>query len=512
MKPLKELAKHSSVYMIGQILTRMASVLLLPFYTHVLTPADYGVTAILDLTAAILSTFIAGGMVSAITRHHFEDESPRFQDRVWWTGLTMVSILCCVICLPMYLGRQILADVTLGPEITDGAWFYTLTIINLGFTVVVMTMDSYLRAMKWSGLFVLISLGRLILNIGLNVYLMVGMQLGVEGLLIGNAISTGIHFAVMFTVFLKTRGAFQFDRKLANEMFRFAGPLVIAALAGMLMHEADRYFLRIWVSMEEVGIYSLAHKIGFAVHTLCLLPFLSIWHVAIYDIEKMPNSKELFGKLFGWFSSGLGILILGACLSVHPVLPLLTPDAYGPAIDLIAVVLLGFYLFAMSFMFEVPSLLTKRTKLMIPGSIVGLIVNVSANILLIPILGAWGAGWAGVLTYLSYSAAVLYYCRRADRIDYPWFSSLFHVSLLVGAFAAIRFLVFPHVNPWIQLACSVGICAAFAALFFGREGLDLAIEYLNSRRQKASGKSSGTDPEPVTSIGEIRDSETVLSP
>lgn len=494
MKPLRDLLKHSSVYMIGQILTRMASVLLLPFYTHVLTTADYGVTAILDLTAAILSTFIAGGMVSAITRHHFDDGDTGHHDKVWWTGLSMVATLSFVICLPMYFGRQVLADVTLGTEIEAGAWFYSLTIMNLWFTVVVMVLDSYLRVMKWSGLFVVISLGRLILNISLNVYLMVGMNLGVKGLLIGNLISTVLHFAIMFAVFVRSRGGYSFDRTLANDMFRFASPLVITALAGMLMHEADRYILRIWVSMDEVGVYSLAHKIGFAVHTLCLLPFLSIWHVAIYDIEKMDNAKELFGKIFDWFTAGLGILILGACLSVHPVLPLLTPDAYGPAIDLIAVVLLGFYLFAMSFMFEVPSLLTKRTKLMVPGSIVGLAVNVGANILLIPVLGAWGAGWAGVLTYLTYSASILYCCRRADKIVYPWISSLTKVGLLAVSYFVIRFYVFPVTGPWVQMAVSVGICGCFAIAYFGKEGLPMLMELLHERRRKNAGQIVSDSP------------------
>ena len=484
MKPLRDLLKHSSVYMIGQILTRMASVLLLPFYTHVLTTADYGVTAILDLTAAILSTFIAGGMVSAITRHHFDDGDTTHHNKVWWTGLTMVGLVCFIICIPMYLGRQTLADITLGSEIKFGAWFYTLTIANLWFTVVVMILDAYLRVMKWSGLFVVISLGRLIINVALNVYLMIGMDLGVEGLLIGNLISTILHFVVMAAVFVQSRTGYSFDRILANDMFRFASPLVVSALAGMLMHEADRYFLRIWVDMDEVGVYSFAHKIGFAVHTLCLLPFLSIWHVAVYDIERMDDAKKVFGKIFDWFSSGLGILILGACLSVHPVLPFLTPDAYGPAIDLIAVVLLGFYLFAMSFMFEVPSLLTKRTKLMIPGSIVGLVVNVVANIILIPILGAWGAGWAGVLTYLAYSATVLYYCRKADHISYPWLSSCIKVGLLVAAYFVVRLLVFPHVGSLMQLFTSVAVCAIFAVCYFGKEGFPLLLEFLAKRRNK----------------------------
>lgn len=482
MKPLRDLLKHSSVYMLGQILTRMASVLLLPFYTHVLTPADYGVTAILDLTAAILSTFIAGGMVSAIARHHFDDAEKSHHDKVWWTGMAMVATLCFVICIPMYLGRQVLADVTLGKEITAGAWFYAITIANLWFTVIAIVLDAYLRVMKWSSLFVVISLGRLVINIGLNVYLMVGLNLGIEGLLIGNLISTALQFFVIFIVFLKSRGAFCFDRNLANEMFRFATPLVVTAVAGMLMHEADRYFLRIWVSIDEVGIYSLAHKIGFAVHTLCLIPFHSIWHVAIYDIEKMDNAKEVFGKVFGWFTSGLGILILGASLTVHPVLPVLVPDAYGSAIDLVSVVLLGFYLFAMTCMFEVPSLLKKRTNLMVPGSIVGLIVNVCANVILIPKLGAWGAGWAGVLTYFAYSATVLYYSRRADQIAYPWKSSIANMVLLVGTYVAIRFLVFPNVGPWVQLAVSVIVCAIYAVCFFGRESLPLLNDFLKQRQ------------------------------
>ena len=290
MKPLRSLLKHSSVYMIGQILTRMASVLLLPFYTNVLTPADYGITAILDLLAALLSTFIAGGMISAVTRHHFDGDDNAHQDRVWWTGLTMVGSVCSIIAIPMLLGRQTLSDLTLGQDVPNGSWLYVLTIATMWFTVVGMILDAYLRVIKWSGVFVAISLGRLLINVSLNVWLIVGMKMGVEGLLLGNLIATVLHTSVLLAVFVKTRGGYCIDREIGRQMIRFATPLVVTALAGMLMHEADRYFLRIWVSMDEVGIYSLAHKIGFAVNTLCLLPFISIWHVAIYDIDRLPDS------------------------------------------------------------------------------------------------------------------------------------------------------------------------------------------------------------------------------
>jgi O-antigen/teichoic acid export membrane protein len=144
MKPLRDLLKHSSIYMIGQILTRMASVLLLPLYTHCLAPADYGAIAILDLTSALLSTLIAGGMIPAITRHHFDGDSEYFRhhDRVWWTGLTFVTLTAASVCLPMWLFRQVLADVTLGPEVTNGGWFYTLAAATIMVSAVGQTVDA----------------------------------------------------------------------------------------------------------------------------------------------------------------------------------------------------------------------------------------------------------------------------------------------------------------------------------------------------------------------------------
>lgn len=485
MKPIKDLLKHSSIYMLGQILTRMASVLLLPFYTHVLTPADYGVTAILDLTAALLSTFIAGGMVSAVTRHHFDADDRSHHDKVWWTGLTMVGTVCTVICLVMWAGRQTLADVTLGSEVADGAWFYTLAILTMWFTVIGMIIDAYLRVLKWSGIFVAISMGRLLLNVGLNVWLLVPMRMGVEGLLIGNLTATVVHTAVLFAVFRRSRGHYAVDSDIGRQMTRFAAPLVFTALASMAMHEGDRYFLRIWSDLNTVGVYSLAHKIGFAVNTLCLLPFISIWHVSIYDIERLPNSSEWFGRFFGWFTSALGILLLGASLTVHPVLPLLTPDAYGDAIDLVSVVLLGFFVFGLSFMFEVPSLLTKRTRLMLPGSIAGVVVNIVANMLFIPVIGSWGAAWAGVLTYLTFSFLILACCRTVMPIRYPWMRFGGTTMLFCVTYVVVRYQVFPALGPVAQILLSVAICTVYAAALFGKVAVDHALPWLIQRWRPA---------------------------
>lgn len=478
--------------MIGQILTRLTSVLLLPFYTHQLTPADYGVVGILDLTCAILSVFVASGLISAVTRHHFDEDSDRKRDEVWWTGLTMVICVATVIATPMLVGRQLLSDLTLGVDVTEGAYFYLLAIGTMWFTVLGMVFDSYLRVMKWSGIFVGISMGRLLLNIGLNVWLIAGLNMGVEGLLVGNLIATVFHTSVLGVVFLKSRGAFSIDREIGRQMVQFAAPLVFTALATMLMHEADRYILNGWWDLETVGIYSLAHKIGFAVNTLCLLPFISIWHVAIYEIDQMEDSEKIFGKVFGYFVGGLGILLLGASLTVHPILPLLSPDEYDRSIDLISVVLLGFFVFGISFMFEVPSMLRRNTKLMIPGSIAGLVVNVAANLLLVPKFGAWGAAWAGVATYVAYSSIILAFCRREMKIAYSWTCLLVTTIGLSATYVVGRYVVFPHIGVISEVIFSVAVCLVWLVILFGKEGLDFLADQARNRILK-KGPTSETD-------------------
>ena len=480
MKPLRELLKHSSIYAIGQILTRLVSVLLLPLYTNCLSPADYGVVGILDTTAAILALMIGGGMVAAVTRFHFERPTEEDHDRTWWTGLTWVTFASVVVLTPLWLGRQTLVSVTLR-SVADGDWLYTLTLATILVQLIGQLVDGYLRVLKWSGVFVMISLGRLLLNVCLNVWFLVGMKYGVEGLLLGNLLASVVHTLVLLSVFVGTRGPYQFSFSLAKQLLRFSAPLMVTAFLAMLMHEANRYILVFLVSASDLGVYAFAHKIGFAVNTLCLLPFSSIWQVAIYDINRQKNADEVFTQVFGWFVSGLGVLLLGAALAVHPVLPLLTPDAFGPAIELIAVLLLALFVYGLQIQFEVPALLAKRTGLLVPGSIAGVITNLTCNALLVPRLGLWGAAWSGVATYAAYSFTTLYLCRKVRPLAYPWRQSLASATGLCISYVAIRFYVFPHLGCTGQLLASTVCCGIWAILLLGKDG----IHWWQSRHRQA---------------------------
>ena len=58
---LKRLGRHSLVYGIGGLVSRILAVLLLPLYTHYLTRADYGaIETLIALTAVLVIVLRAG--------------------------------------------------------------------------------------------------------------------------------------------------------------------------------------------------------------------------------------------------------------------------------------------------------------------------------------------------------------------------------------------------------------------------------------------------------------------
>ncbi|MHC4878864.1 MAG: lipopolysaccharide biosynthesis protein [Planctomycetota bacterium] len=485
MSSFREILKHSSVYAVGQILSRIASVLLLPLYTRCLSTADYGCVAILDLTAGILAILIGAGMAQAVVRFHFDSSSDDERSRVWWTGLIWVTAAATCVVGPMLLGRGLLAELTLGSDVTDGAFFYVLAAATLWMNTVGELMNAYLRVRKWSGLFVVCSLGRLLLNIGLNVWLLVGLELGITGLLTGNLIAAVANTAALTGVFVVSMPFRGLSVTVLGRLLSFGSPLIIKALLALMMHEADRYLLRTFGNLEQVGVYSLAYKVGQAVNMLCLVPFASIWNVVMYEIAMHPDARQTYASVFRNFVNALLVVMLAASLFACVLLPSLTPGDFAGAIDLIPIVLLAFVFFSMHAQFSVPALLAKKTSAMIPASLAGVVVNIVANVALIPRFGAAGAAWASVLTYATFSFGGLWTYRQLDRYPYP-FARLSVSACLVGAsFAAVRYGVFPQLNSLpAQLLIATVVTGFWAILLCGPAALPVIeiVEQKTGRR------------------------------
>src|SRR5687768_487779 len=71
---MRRLGKHSAIYGLGGIVSRVVAVFLLPLYTRYLEPADSGAVGLLVGLSAVLVTILRAGISSAFFRFYFDAE------------------------------------------------------------------------------------------------------------------------------------------------------------------------------------------------------------------------------------------------------------------------------------------------------------------------------------------------------------------------------------------------------------------------------------------------------
>ncbi len=93
---LKRLGKHSVIYGLGGLVSRILAVLLLPLYTRFLSPSDYGKVETLIALTTVAGIVLRMGITSAFFRFYFDSPEPERRRLVlrtsFWFTMTMATI------------------------------------------------------------------------------------------------------------------------------------------------------------------------------------------------------------------------------------------------------------------------------------------------------------------------------------------------------------------------------------------------------------------------------------
>ncbi len=478
----RSLFKHSSIYAAGQIVSRVASVALIPVYTSVLAPEHYGIITIIELVGVLAAGCLGLALTEAVSRFHFDSDDGRKQDVVWWTGAVFVVSMCVIILAPLWIARESLATLAFGENVprSVGGDYLSIALPRFGLAVLCTFLQAYLRVKKWSIAFVGISFLHLGLGIGFVLYFLLVLDLGVQGVLLSNLISVSVEAIILISIFVATRGKMAFSRKILASLWSFAYPLVFTSVLAMIMHQADVYFLRVYLDdLDQVGVYSLAYAMGQGINTLCLVPFNSIWSVAIYEIAKTPEAKKVYSAVFKYFCYGLLLIMFGLSLFIRPIVDLIATEDYYRAADIFPIICLAYTFFSMTSFFNIPARVHKKTSKMVYGALVGAIGNVLLNMYMIPRMGAPGAAWASVITFGAFAAVGLFIGRRIDRIAFPIGKVLAVSVTLTIAYIGHSWLELRFERSLLVYALAFAMWTLAAVLLLGPQ----ARQYLSRSRE-----------------------------
>jgi len=275
----------------------------------------------------------------------------------------------------------------------------------------------YLQSELRSVVYVAVFGTRLLLAIVLNLLFVYWWRWGLIGILWATLIHTAVYaVAVLIYVFGSTK--FSFDRKLLVEMLKFGAPLMIGAFASFALNNGDRYFLNIYCTRADVGIYGLGYKIGMLSMTLVLMPFGKIWSVTMVGISRRADGPVELGKIATYLLSACAFSTLGFSLLGPYLIRFFSERSYWEAYHIIPVVGAAYILYSWTIIMDASFYLNKRTIYKVYSiTLAGIVVTIFYW-WLIPRFGMMGAAWATLAGYVAFAILTALFAQRVYFIRY----------------------------------------------------------------------------------------------
>lgn len=429
IKDIKHTLKHSAIYSIGGLITKVIGLILIPIYTDTqyLSLAAYGVYGIMEITNQIISAFLGLGLSNGLNRWYWDKDYKDKKRSLFFSSLVVLIVLGFIIteCLSFVakdLSLLVLKDVRY-------VYLFKLVIWGAFFQNLFGLVSTLIRLQTKSVLFSAVNIFRLIIALGITILFVVFYSRGVEGIFEAQLIGFVCSIVFLIPYILKNMEV-KLEIKIIIEMLIYCYPLVFASLSAALLSAVDRYCLNYMSTLENVGVYSLGYKIS---NTIKVFITSSIW-MALWPVlmKKMdsPDCKRFYSKVMTYMAVGVMVVVLILALFSPEILKLITVDKnYLLAIKIIPIITLAIYFGSLKDICMIGLYIEKKTGIIGRILVFITILNLLLNLLLIPIWDYVGAAVATLICQMIFFGIVYVYAQRQYKVPYELLKIFYCVAI-----------------------------------------------------------------------------------
>ena len=451
------LGKHSMVYGIGILLTKAIAFLMLPIYTRFLTPADYGVLQLVTMILEVV-TIVAGSRIAYGIFHFYHKAADEDGRRaVLSTAMVLLTLMygfagALAVVLAPWMAGLVFGP---GPEYVG---YVQLAAASMAFEGLILVPTALFQLRNRSTQFVLVSVGRVVVQVALNLVLLVWLDMGVRGVLLAS-LFTNVLIGVVLGLWLVFQVGVRMRAATARSFLRFGLPLVAMQIATFVFTFGDRYFLNRAADAAAVGLYGLAYQFGFLVATVGFTPFQRVWDPQRFAVARSPDRDAIYARVFVLLNVGLVTAAFGIALFAGDVLRIIATEPFHAAARYVPIIAAAYVFHCWSSFLNIGIYISEKTEYYTLANWAAAVVAVVGFVVLIPRWHAWGAAYAtlgslAVRTWLTYVMS-----QRLWPVKYNWspvVRMFAFATLVVGAATFI---------PRLHLATSIALHALLFALY-----------------------------------------------
>lgn len=382
--------KNTIVYAIGDIVPKILAFILFPVLTRFMTPADYGIVNYVNSLAAFLLVFSILSLNTYYLVNYHKCQTDAERERLLG-GLTVfvfgynILVVLFFATAGYFYARYFDNKIPFYPFILVGI------LANFFNTFSLLPFASY-RVKGKARHFAMVNIAKNVLQLLLTVFMVVALKLSARGVLYSILI-TNVFFCIFFVVYTFRNAILNFNFELIKKALVFSLPLVPGALAYLFINLLDRIIIARFLTLNDLGLYGTAATLGFLINIVST-GFYQAFEPHIFKHYHKPNFVDDFQRLRKLLLFVLLTVSLAIALYSQEFLYYMSGKGFRNAYLYVPFLLLGGVFAGMNMLYSTIITASGRTRANSFNIIIGCIVSVGANLVLVPLIGIWGAALA----------------------------------------------------------------------------------------------------------------------
>lgn len=410
--------KNTGIIAIGTLSSKLFTFFLLPLYTAVLLPDDFGTVDVLHTIISLLLYFATLQLEAAVFRFIIERRDKHDSIGVCITTAFFTEAFALLVTT-LVLG--IIDIVYPIPHFI----VFILCIWSNAFSIFMLNSARGLGDnVLYSVASFLITLSSLIVNL----VLILGIKLGAVSILIAIVVSNvlgGSVVAISIKAW-KYLSPKYYNRGILGEMLNYSLPLIPNAISWWIANVSDRLLIVFFIGAAANGVYAAANKIP-AIYTTIFNVINLAWMESISLAVINGDHKSFVSEMMNKGYRFLSFLCLGIVCCVSLFFEFIIGSNYSDSYWHIYILMIAIFVNSLCSLYGGILAAFKDSKTTGSTTVTGAIVNFIVNIVLIKVIGLYAASLS---TLVSYSVILLLRSKASKKYVDIKYNNRFSLQLL----------------------------------------------------------------------------------
>ena len=394
----------------------MSGLVLLPLYTTFFTLEQFGLLALYEITFEFLQLLSGLGVDNALLRWYW-DEKAGYDKKSIFFNANLVSVITSIMIIVLgYFSIYGFSKTIFGENqsLSMITWFILSALSRVLIRQPLLLMRVQQQAVKQT----ILNITKVVFLIGFSYYTINYLQLGLKGIFMAELFANMLIAPYLIHYSFKNM-RLKIEFKLIGEMLRFSLPLVTSWILTLVLTLSDRYIIKYFGNLAEVGIYSLAYKISNVIRVFVVHSFAQAYIPIYYKYMNDPEGEKFYKKSLTYYTFIAVIIALTLTIFGQEAIQIVAKsEEFWASYKLLPYLVIGTIFAGFRQILVLPINKHKKTKVISITNFSAGVINIILNIILVPYTGPVGAALATGLANLFIVGIYYYHVNKLDNIRY----------------------------------------------------------------------------------------------